>query len=141
MMSYDAEICGETRLRSRRAAFRRYIGLAFIAGAIGGFATGALGRMAAQDAVPAELLGGFWALIVVAGIWFTRDYFRRIDELDLLDNLWASTTALYAFFITAGSWYILHDTGLAPEPDFAATALFTFAVLIIAYAARKLGWR
>jgi hypothetical protein len=92
-------------------------------------------------APPAEPLAGFAAIVVVAGIWFTRDYFRRIDQLDLLDNLWASTTALYTFFITAGSWYIIHGKDLAPSPDFAATALFTFAVLIIAYAARKLGWR
>lgn len=97
--------------------------------------------MTARDAPSAKLLAGFAAIIVIAGIWSTRNNVCCIDVCDLRDNLRPFAAVLYAFFIAGGSWCIVQDTGPAPEPDFAATAIFTFAVLIIAYAARKLGWR
>lgn len=141
MTRNDANLSGEDRLKRRRARLARFGVLGFVAGVIGGFATGALGRMAASGDIPTAVLAILWAAIMATAIWFTRDYFRQIDELDLLDNLWASTIALYAFLIAAGSWYVFHDIGLAPPPSFELLALFTFAILLVAYGLRKLGWR
>lgn len=141
MTRNDPAVSGEARLKLRRARFARYVALAFGAGVIGGFATGALGRMAASGDIPVAVLIFTWTTIVGGGIWFTRDYFRKVDELDRLDNLWASTIALYGFLIAAGSWYVFHDLGLAPPPSFEMLALFTFACLLVAYGLRQLGWR
>ncbi len=141
MTNPDISLSGEARLKARRLRFARYVGLAMLAGFAGGIATGQIGALVVSGAVSVSVLVALWAALLIAALWFTRDYFRRIDELDVLDNLWSSTIALYAFFAAAASWYVFHDLGIAAPPRFEVLAIFTFAMQIIAYAARKLGWR
>lgn len=141
MMSSDTPPSGEARLKVRRMRLIRYVMLALILGFGLGMGTGAVGRMVSDGVIPALALAGLWAIVLAGSIWFSRDYFRRIDELDLMDNLWASTVALYAFFGAAVSWFVFHDAGLAPSPSYEMLGLFTFTILLIAYGARKMGWR
>jgi hypothetical protein len=141
MTSHEQSLSGEARLKQRRNRLVRYLALTLFAGFIGGVVTGWAGRLATTEALPVPLFVGLWLAVLVAFVWFTRDYFRRVDELDLLDNLWASTIAVYAFFAAAGSWFVFHDIGIAPPPSGEALGLFTFAALLIAYAARKIGVR
>ncbi|MFN4112372.1 MAG: hypothetical protein ACK4GD_00355 [Sphingomonadaceae bacterium] len=136
-----APVSGEARLKARRSAFFRYIALFLSAGFVAGMMSGVAAAYVADGIVPAGLLIAIWALVIMGFAWFTRDYFRRVDELDLLDNLWASTFGLYVYIVVFGSWYLFHDVGLVPEPDqyliFAATLIATTA----GYLARKAGLR
>ena len=131
----------QTRFKARRMRLARYVLFGFLVAVALGMGTGFVGTMVTDGAMPAAMLGGIWTLVLAASIWFSRDYFRKVDELDLLDNLWASTIALYAFFGAAATWFVFHDAGLAPSPSYEAFGIFTFTILLMAYGARKLGWR
>lgn len=136
-----ASSSGEARLQSRRTAFVRYvvlsIALAFVVGAVSGVSA----FFVEEGAFPAWLFIAAWLAAVVAMIWFTRDYFRRIDELDLIDNLWASTIGLYVFVIAYSSWFVFDLAGLGSEPDSKTLFVIVLIATGIAYGLRKLGWR
>lgn len=132
---------GEQRLRSRRNRFWRYCAIAFVVALLSGLVSGYASDLYKEGNLPAWSLILIWTVVVLAFIWFSRDYFRRVDELDLLDNLWASTFAIYGYFIMLGSWLLFHDVGLASEPQQIPIAIATFAILMISYLARKLGLR
>ena len=131
-------LTGEQKLSRRRRGFWTYIGLAMViafgVGIVGGIAS----AMAISDVLSPWAVYALWAVIVAGFAWFTRDYFRRIDELDLLDNLWANTFGFYAYFIVAGSWLMFHSLGLAPRPDSLIILIASLAVLTLSYGARKL---
>ncbi|WP_324260301.1 hypothetical protein U4960_08900 [Altererythrobacter sp. H2] len=136
-----APVSGEARLKARRSAFFRYVALALLAGFVAGMMSGVAAAFVAEGILPGGLLIALWAVVILGFAWFTRDYFRRIDELDLLDNLWASTIGLYTYIVVFGSWYLFHDVGLASEPDQYAVMAATLIATTIAYLARKAGLR
>jgi DNA-binding XRE family transcriptional regulator len=139
MTSDNQSLTGETSLKQRRSLFIGYLVLMLFASIVGGVITGSAGRLMAAYTLPITVFLRLWLTVVIGFVWFTRDYFRRVDELDLLDNLWASTIALYTFFAAAGSWLILYEVGIAPPPEVEVLSIFTFAALLIAYAAHKIG--
>lgn len=141
MMDNDTPLSGEARLKAKRNAFFRYFGLAMLAGFIGGMMSGVAAAMVEEGILPIGVLIALWGVTVALFVWFCRDYFRRVDELDLLDNLWASTIGLYGYVVVFGSWYLFHQVGIAPAPDQIAIMLATLAITTAAYVARKLGWR
>jgi hypothetical protein len=132
---------GEARLKAKRNAFLRYFSLAMLAGFAAGIASGVAAAMVEDGSLPKGVLIALWAVTIGLFVWFSRDYFRRVDELDLLDNLWASTIGLYGYIAVFGTWYLFHDVGIAPEMDQIAIMLATLAITTAAYIARKLGWR
>ena len=132
---------GETRLKAKRNAFFRYFALAVLAGFVAGMMSGVAAALVEDGILPTSVLIALWAATVALFVWFCRDYFRRIDELDLLDNLWASTIGLYGYVVVFGTWYLFHQVGIAPEIDQIAVMLATLAITTAAYIARKLGWR
>lgn len=141
MMDNDTPLSGEARLKAKRNAFFRYFGLAMLAGFIGGMMSGVAAGMVEEGILPIGVLIALWGVTVALFVWFCGDYFRRVDELDLLDNLWASTIGLYGYVVVFGSWYLFHQVGIAPAPDQIAIMLATLAITTAAYVARKLGWR
>lgn len=141
MTDTDTTLSGEARLKAKRFAFFRYFGLAMLAGFIGGMMSGVAAAMVEEGILPIGVLIALWGATVALFVWFCRDYFRRVDELDLLDNLWASTIGLYGYVVVFGSWYLFHQVGIAPAPDQIAIMLATLAITTAAYIARKLGWR
>lgn len=141
MTDNNAALSGEARLKAKRNAFLRYFGLAMLAGFIGGMMSGVAAAMVEDGSLPKGVLIALWTITVGLFVWFCRDYFRRVDELDLLDNLWASTIGLYGYVVVFGTWYLFHQVGIAPEIDQIAVMLATLAIATVAYIARKLGWR
>ena len=134
-------LSGEARLRQKRRKFFTYIGLAMVAAFAAGLGSGAAGAFVERGILPVWLLWAVWALVVAAFAWFTRDYFRKVDELDLLDNLWASTVGLYTYVVAFGTWYFFADLGLLGPMNHMAIFALTLGAAVLAYVARKLGWR
>ena len=91
--------------------------------------------------MPAWAFYVLWGLALASFSWFTWEYFRRVDELDVLDNLWASLIAFYFYFVAMPSWWLFHDLGLAPEVNHIAIYIATAAVMTIVYILRKIGLR
>ena len=141
MTDTDTALSGEARLKAKRSAFFRCFGLALLAAFVGGMMSGVAAAMVEDGTLPGGVLIAVWATVIALFAWFCRDYFRRIDELDLMDNLWASTIGLYGYVVVFGTWFLFHDVGIAPAPDQTAIMLATLGIATAAYIARKLGWR
>ncbi len=137
----DTELSGEQRLRQRKSAFWRFTTLAFIVAVIAGMASGFLTGLAEEGALPVSVPLLAWVAIIGGMAWFTRDYFRRVDELDLQDNLWAHLYGIYAFGAIWSTWYIMADLDLASYPTSGASVLLLMVSVFSVYALRKLGWR
>ena len=129
------EISGEARLRRRWRSFWRYLGVAFVASILVGAFSGALVDIYENGSIPIIVL------TVAVFAWFTRDYFKRVDELDLMDNLWAHLTGVYGGMIVFAVWYFTAELDLVAYPS--APAMMAIIVLIVfaVYGLRKLGWR
>ena len=132
---------GEQRLRTQRNKYWRYLGvMALIAGCVGAF-TGAIGDAFEQGIVPQWVLLVALTVLVAGFVWLCFDYYRRLDEVDLLDNLWCNTVAFNAGFLIWFVWWILADVGLTTQPSATPIMLTMMAISLIVYAARKLGLR
>ena len=129
---------GELRLKQRRRTFIRFALLGMAAALGAGFALG--WTLGADMMQPWLAILGMIALAALFA-WFTVEYFRRIDELDLLDNLWASTVGAYFYALALPAWYLAHEAGAAPPIDHWLIYGATFTAVLIAYIARKLGVR
>ncbi|MBD59856.1 MAG: hypothetical protein CL808_07035 [Citromicrobium sp.] len=141
MTQNDAEISGERRFRSRRRRFFRYVVIALVASLFAGMVSGTLSQFYEVGLIPVWAPVLACALLVAALVWFTYDYFKRVDELDLKDNLWAHTIGLYGGVIAFGVWYFLADLGLIRSPSALAVVAIMMIVTFAAYGLRKLGWR
>ena len=137
---------GEQKLRESRRRSRRLVwtGLAIglVAGLVGGIVVGY--SRAAQDAGHVGVGWLAWPVLAVTLAvfsWYTWTYFRQVDELDLLDNLWASTVGLYAFVIAYPGWQLLHMLDQAPPPDTQTLWWSALAAAAAAYCWRKLRHR
>lgn len=141
MTKSDPDLSGEARLKRRRSRFYRYLGLAFLVSIVAGMASGTMVSFYENGLIPLWLPLLAFAIAAAGLVWFTRDYFKRVDELDRMDNLWAHLIGLYGGFIVFCFWYLLADLGVTGEPSglgvVGAMLLITFA----AYGARKLGLR
>jgi len=132
---------GERLLAARRRRFWGWLAalgvMGGIAGAVSGFITGHenLG-MDAVTALPTAVKYGIVALLVAAFLVGCLGYWRAIDELEIMDNLWSSTASYYAFAILIPAWWLLWKMEGAPEPN-----LWTifFASLLVGLAVY--GWR
>ncbi|MDF1833682.1 MAG: hypothetical protein P1U62_02225 [Alteraurantiacibacter sp. bin_em_oilr2.035] len=137
----DRAITGEARLKARRNRLWAFSGMGFLIAIIVGLATGFAGDLYEDGSLPAWSIYAIWALVVAAFTWFTISYFRRVDELDLMDNMWATLIAFYFYVVAMPSWYMFDIIGLAGTPQDKVIYLATLAVMFIAYGARKLGLR
>lgn len=132
---------GEERLKNRRRKWWRYTMMVLIAMAALGFLTGRVASAYDAGALP------LWVPIVaivataLAVAWSCLDFFRRADEVDLIDNLWSHVIGMYGGFIVFIVWYPLADLGLISHP----TGLWMLGIMLlityIVYGARKLGLR
>lgn len=142
MMADDvSQPTGEERLRSRRRTFLRYCLVAFGIALVAGSASGFLGALVADGVLPVWLIYIVSAAFVLAFTWFTRDYLRRVDELDLLDNLWAGLFGFSFYFVSFPVWNGLHQFGLAPPVDGWLLWSGSTIAMFAAYCVRKLGLR
>ena len=74
------------------------------------------------------------ALVVTFGSW---RFFAKVDEVEVLDNLWASLVGFYAYGTLFPCWWVLWRLRIAPAPD----QMVIFGVVIVvacaAYGIRK----
>ncbi|MGB7408408.1 MAG: hypothetical protein WA908_07870, partial [Pontixanthobacter sp.] len=108
---------GETRHKKRRRAFWRYSAIAFLFALIAGFLSGVTNELFIDGTIPIAVPLGLLAAVSIAAVWFTIDYFKRIDELDLMDNLWAHMSGLYIGVWAFGVWYIIAQLGISEQPQ------------------------
>ena len=133
---------GERLESTRRRKFWLVVGLllgsGFIAGLIGGAVIGIQqpGTVSPLSPPLAYAAIGLVLAIFYAGTWA---YFRVVDEVDLLDNLWGSTAAFYAYTTLFPAWYVLNRAGVAEAPDQEAIFIASCAAGLLAYLYRK--WR
>lgn len=132
---------GEIKLRARRRAFVRYCAIALAVAFGAGIASGYIGGMVADGELPTWLIYVTSAAFVIGFAWFTRDYLRRIDELDLMDNLWACMIGFFFYYVTFPVWNSLAQFDLAPPVHNWTLWIGTTIVMFAAYALRKLGFR
>lgn len=134
-------VTGEERLRVRQRSFFRYCGVAFAVALVAGAATGYLGSLIEDGRLPVWLVY-ITSLMLVAGFaWFLRDYLRRIDELDLMDNLWACLIGFFFYYVAFPIWNSLAAFNLAPTVNDWWLWIATTIVMFAAYGFRKLGFR
>jgi hypothetical protein len=134
-------LSGEARLKSRRNSLWRFCAMGSGIAAVVGLVTGYAGGHYENGTLPAWGLFAAWLVAVASFAWFTWEYFRRVDELDVLDNLWCCLFSLYVYMVAFPSWWLFHDLGLAPEVNHVAIYLATLGIGAIVYIARKLGLR
>lgn len=132
---------GEERHRARFRALLRYCFIATLVAFVAGIASGYIGGMVAEGLLPAWLIYVTSAVLVGAFVWFMRDYLRRVDELDRLDNLWAGLIGFTFYYVAFPVWNLLENFDLAPPVENWALWTGTTIVMFGAYLARKLGYR
>ncbi|WP_340587665.1 hypothetical protein [Erythrobacter alti] len=137
----ETQLSGESRLKARRRKFWRYFMIAMVMSAGAGMLSGIASSMYEDGELP------LWVpvsatIVIIAGLsWFTWDYFRRIDEIDLQDNLWANTFGAYAGVITYLGWWFFADLGLVTQPTALGIILVMFVTTMAVYGLRKLNFR
>lgn len=141
MTSSDTIPSGEERLKSRRRSFWRFLALGMIAALAAGFFSGYFTSSYEEGALPLWVPLLMLAVSVIGLIWFTRDYFRRVDELDLMDNLWAHLIGQYIAAIVFLIWYVVADLGLTSHPTAIAIVIVLLGGTFAVYGLRKLGLR
>ncbi|MBB3032941.1 hypothetical protein [Alteriqipengyuania lutimaris] len=141
MTRTDPEPTGEARLKKRRNRFYRYVALALLGSLIAGMAGGVMGGLYEDGEAPVWVPLLACAILAIGLIWFTRDYFKRVDELDLMDNLWAHLCGVYGGMIVFGIWYFLANIGLVPFPSALAIVSVMIFIICAVYGLRKLGLR
>lgn len=137
----DAKISGSQRLRIRN----RHNLIAYTIGALIVILlaswSGYIGELIDTAAFGPWLAASAWiagiALFVLLGV----RYYRRADELIILDNIWAGAAAFLAYATLFPSWLLFYDLGLSGEPDRVIIYIVVMTVAVLAYGARKLGWR
>lgn len=136
---------GERLEARRRRLFWISVGILVAAGAILGFFTGATAAIKglAYDeiwsAIPAPLAIGLIAVFVSAFFYGCWRFYKAIDEVELVDNLWASTASYYLYAVLFPVWWVLGKAGILPEPHDWAIYLAALAGGMLIYGWRK--WR
>jgi hypothetical protein len=98
---------------------------------------GFMGDYGQDRAISPLLVWPALGLTIAVFAWYSAVYFRRIDELDLQDNLWASLIGLYVYLVALPAWYFLHDLGQLPPINHWIIYMATVAAATIAYCVRK----
>lgn len=132
---------GEARLKARRNKFWTFVFAALVVAAIAGFASGFLVALIEDGSVPGLAVIPILVITVSGFVWFSYRYYKKVDELDLADNLWANTFGIYFFIITPAGWQMLHDAGLTGPPHLWTIWIGGILVAGIAYGIRKLNFR
>ena len=67
----------------------------------------------------------------------TRWAFEGVDEVEVMDNLWAGFAGLNAHIVIAAGWTAAASRGFAPAPDVLGVMFATLFVTLLAYGALK----
>jgi len=139
-----AAMDGENLHERHRKSFWRNLMIAGIGGVPIGFAVGfGAGFKGDFDAfwnwAPDWLVVGMLVLAIGALLYGSLRFYRSVDEVEMLDNLWGSTVAYSAYSLLFPSWWILEKAGMASEPNGWLIFMIALGAGLIAYVGRK--WR
>ena len=136
---------GERLESARRRRFWTVIVILNVIGLLIGFSFGyvsghrgiplAQAGEALPDGVVVALVAGGIAAFSY-GCWA---FFKTIDEVELADNLWASTASFYAYAVLFPSWWVFSQAGIASGPNHWAIFFVSLAAGLVVYGYRK--WR
>ena len=136
---------GELLERGRRRKIWRVVGLLFVSGMILGAVTGFVGAhndvpiedvfVALPDAAVIALVAAMFAIFT----WGCWAFTKAIDEVELADNLWASTAGYYAYAVLFPSWWAFGQAGITAPPDHWLIFFLSLAFGMAVYGYRK--WR
>ena len=128
--------------KEKRKRFFKYLAIAMLGFAVVGYFAGFFTARFEAGAVPLAVPLLIGAITALALIYFTWDYFRRVDELDLMDNLWSHLIGQYGALLLFLGWYFLAELGVTSTYPTAIAVILTMGgTTFIAYGLRKLGWR
>ncbi|MEI7571863.1 MAG: hypothetical protein WCJ52_01930 [Phenylobacterium sp.] len=131
-----SSLSGEARLRQRSRRIRNVWIAALSVGFLGGmaFALADGGALPLSPAIFWTLLALVAGGVVAVNVWFIR----RVDELEVMDNLWASFVGVIAHILIGAGWVAVAARGYAPAPDVLAVLMATLVVTLLAYFGLKL---
>lgn len=133
---------GERAERRRRRRFWGLVATLLLAGMIAGGVAGFFMQQEAANGTAVLTPTLAWVAIIVMAALFIAlcwIYAVSIDEVDLLDNLWASTAGFYVYAILYPSWVGLAAAKAAPPVDHMAIFFTSVVGGTLAYLYRK--WR
>jgi len=67
--------------------------------------------------IPQSLAVGVIAVSLAAFVYGCWRFYKAIDEVELVDNLWASTAAYYLYATLFPVWWALGKADVLPEPS------------------------
>ena len=128
---------GERLHQTQRKRFWRNLLAVGLAGAPIGFAVGFGAGYSRGDLdafwnwAPDWLVIGLLGFAIVGFSFGTWRFYRSIDEVELLDNLWSSLAAYYVFALLFPVWWVLGKAGISGEPNY---WIIFFAALVLGLA-------
>ena len=137
----ETSISGEEKLRARNTKISLYAILMAAAGLSSAVLAAEAVKLVVDGTLPIAALYAVLAVMLGIFIWLTVEYFRRVEELDLLDNLWANTFGFYTILACAVGWAFINQAGAAPPPNGFVLIAVGAIGSVAGYIIRKLGWR
>lgn len=114
---------GERQEARRRRMFWMSIGALFIAGMVLGFFTGITAAIENVEIdeiwtrIPQSLAVGVIVVSLAMFIYGCWRFYKAIDEVEMLDNLWGSAASYYLYATLFPVWWALGKANLLPEPS------------------------
>jgi hypothetical protein len=136
---------GEKLHSEYRRRFWRTLAIAGIGGVPIGFAVGFGAGYSEGDLDAFWNWSPDWLVIALLGlalatiIYGSWRFYRSIDEVELLDNLWGSSAAYSAYALIFPTWWVLGKAGITAEPNHWLIFLFALGFGLALYLGRK--WR
>ena len=113
---------GERLERGRRRRFWGLVGfflaIGMVLGFVFGFTSAHRDESLAETAwgLPDGVLIALLAGAILAFSYGCWTFLKAIDEVELTDNLWASTASYYAYCVLFPSWWVLGQAGITAPP-------------------------
>ncbi len=130
--SPSALASGERKLRAQELRRAAPQALLFVLGLVAG-----IGLVLAEEnwlpRLPPAIAWAGAGLMAAAVVALTAIWIRRVDEVEISDQLWSSFMGLQAFTLTATCWELLAAAGAAPPVHRYGIYLATFTATCAAY--------
>ncbi|KLE35501.1 hypothetical protein [Aurantiacibacter luteus] len=136
-----SSLSGEERLKQRRSRFYRYSALGIAVAVLFGMVSGYTRRWYESGLLPGAAIVAMWALGLGAFGFYVAGYLRRLDEVDMADNLWAAYWGFHFYMVAYPTWYFFATVGMMPDPNQQIIWFTTMLVMLVGYVTRKLGLR
>lgn len=135
--SPPAPASGERKLRAQEVRRATPQVLLVVLGLVAGIGL-VLARENWLPRLPPALAWVGAALLAAAVVGLNAIWIRRVDEVEISDQLWSSFVGLQAFTLTATCWELLAGTGAAPPVHRYGLYLAAFTATCAAYFWRRL---